>query len=325
MSRGIIAVLTLLFTGCVAFNTIDIPIKAKPSRFQERVVQEEPAPQGKIALIDIDGVISDDSEDSLFSSRDSLVVAVVEKLKMAEADANVKAVILRMNTPGGEVTASDILYSEVRAFQKRKPIPVVAVFMGVSASGGYYIASACDRIVAHPTTITGSIGVVAMHVSLAGLLDKIGVKVEALKSGEHKDMGSIFKDLGEEDRKLLQDLINSMYDRFVGVVVQGRRGQLNEEQVRKLADGRIYTADQALEAKLIDKIGYLKDAVEEAKSLAGMKSAVLVLYSRKPQQAENVYSVTQATSSFDPGNVEWARRILGMRLFYIWEPYLLGK
>ena len=315
----------LALTGCMSFNQVDLSIREPFREYEEKLVSNDLSTPLKIAIVDVDGVIHDDSEDSLFGSKESMVVSVVEKLKKAEADPDVKAVILRINSPGGAITPSDVLYEEIRAFKARKAVPVVAVFMGVAASGGYYIACACDRIVAHPTTITGSIGVIALHVSLAGLLDKVGVKVTALKSGAHKDTGSIFREMTPEERQVLQGLIDEMYGRFVGVVASGRRATLTEPQVRELADGRIFTADQALRAKLIDRVGYLKDAVEEAKTLAGLKGAKLVLYTRRPNSAENVYSSTQVSASSDATALDLARRTLGFQLYYLWEPGLLAK
>jgi protease IV len=325
MKRLASVALILGLTGCMSFNSIDVGLRDPFKEYEEKLVLNDPSTPLKIAIIDVDGIIDDEAEDSFLRSRDSTIVSVVEKLKKAEADPDVKAVILRVDSPGGSVTASDVLYEEIRSFKARKSVPVVAAFMGVAASGGYYISCACDRIVAHPTTITGSIGVIGLHVSLAGLLEKVGVKVEALKSGAHKDTGSVFRDLSDDERKLLQAMIDDMHGRFVGVVARGRQAVMTEAQARELADGRIYTADQALKLKLIDRIGYLKDAVDEAKTLAGMKGAKLVIYTRRPDLAENVYSPTRASTSSDTAAMDFVRRSLAFRLYYLWEPGLLGK
>jgi protease-4 len=198
--------------------------------------------------------------------------------------------------------------------------------MGVAASGGYYLASAADVIVAHPTTVTGSIGVIAYHFSVSGLLEKVGVKATALKSGASKDSGSPFRDLNEADVKIFSALIDQFYERFVGVVAEGRKGKLSPEQVRALADGRVFTAAQALEAKLVDKIGYLKDAIAEAESRAGLDSSKVVMYSRRPKSVENPYSAAAPAARPLPGaDLESLRGLLGFRCYYLWEPYLLGK
>jgi protease-4 len=318
----IAAALAAALAGCI---NVDVDLGNRHLKYGEKTIDGDPGLDAKIALIDVQGVLTSDQEDTLFGSRESQVVALVEKLKLVEADKDVKAVVIRIDSPGGDVTTSDILYNELVSFKHRRKIPVVAAFMGVAASGGYYLASGCDAIVAHPTTITGSIGVISMHVSLTGLLDKIGVKVEALKSGPNKDVGSPFRAMSEDDKKLLQILIDQFYARFVAVVAEGRKGRLTEAQVRGLADGRIYTAQQALEAKLVDRVGYLVDAVQEAKRRAGVAEARLVMYSRRPAKVDNEYSISaQAPPAFG-GDLEQARKLLGFHCYYLWEPYLLGK
>jgi len=320
MRAPILAVLAL--TGCIS---VDVGIGGSRGDYKEKVIEGDPSVDAKIAMIDVQGVLSSDQEDSIFSSKESQVVAFVEKLRLAEHDPEVKAVLVRIDSPGGDVTTSDILYNELVAFKRRKKVPVVAAFMGVAASGGYYLASACDVIVAHPTTITGSIGVISMHVSLVGLMDKIGVKVEALKSGANKDMGSPFRAMSDEDKRLLQGLIDQFYTRFVCVVAEGRKGRLTESQVRTLADGRVYTAQQALDAKLVDRIGYLVDAFDEAKSRANLAKAKLVMYSRRPSRLDNEYSASVQSQGLPVADFEAARKLLGFRCYYLWEPYLLGK
>src|SRR5262249_29742604 len=153
---------------------------------------------------------------------------------------------------------------------------------------------------------TGSIGVISLHISLAGLLEKIGVKVEALKSGANKDVGSPFRAMTDDDKKLLQTLIDQFYGRFVDVVAKGREGRLTEAEVRKLADGRVYSAQQALEAKLVDRVGYLSDAIAEARARAGVDKLRLVMYSRRPGRLDNAYSGTPSAETFGSGDLEQA-------------------
>ncbi len=320
MRASILAFLAL--AGCV---NVDVALGSPRGEYKEKVIEGDPAAEAKIAMIDVQGVLTSDAEDSFFFAKDSQVVALVEKLRLAEQDPDVKAVVVRIDSPGGDVTTSDIMYNELVGFKQRKKVPVVAAFMGVAASGGYYLASACDAIVAHPTTITGSIGVISMHVSLVGLMEKIGVKVEALKSGANKDMGSPFRNMTDEDKKLLQGLIDQFYARFVCVVTEGRKGRLTESQVRALADGRVYTAQQALDTKLVDRVGYLVDAFGEAKSRANVTKAKLVMYSRRPGKLDNEYSASVQSTGLPASDFDQARRLLGFRCYYLWESYLLGK
>jgi protease-4 len=322
MKRALLSLLGVALSGCIDVN---VAVGDRHGDYAEKVVDGSSDAKDKIAVLDVEGVLTSDHSESIFGSKESQVVAFVEKLKLAEADPDVKAVLVRIDSPGGDVTTSDILYHELAAFKGRRKVPVVAAFMGVAASGGYYLASAADAIVAHPTSITGSIGVISIHVSLAGLLDKIGVKVEALKSGANKDMGSPFRAMTEDDRKMLQALIDQFYLRFVSVVADGRKGRLTEAQVKLLADGRVYTAQQALDAKLVDRVGYLADAVAEVKSRAGLNQAKLVIYSRRPGRIDNAYSGTPSAETFTTGDLEQARKLLGFHCYYLWEPYLLGK
>jgi protease-4 len=321
MRASILVLLAL--AGCV---NVDVAIGSPRGNYKEKVIEGDSAAEAKIAMIDVQGILTSDQEDSLFFAKESQIVALVEKLRLAEQDPDVKAVVVRIDSPGGDVTTSDLMYNELVAFKQRKKVPVVAAFMGVAASGGYYLASGCDAIVAHPTTITGSIGVISMHVSLVGLLEKIGVKVEALKSGANKDMGSPFRAMNDEDRKLFQTLVDQLYARFLAVVTEGRKGRLTEAQIRPLADGRVYTAQQALDAKLVDRIGYLADAFAEAKTRANLGKAKMVMYSRRPSRLDNEYSASAQSSQGLPGaDFEQARKLLGFHCYYIWEPYLLGK
>ncbi len=191
------------------------------------------------------------------------------KIKQMAETKGVKAIVLDINSPGGSVGAIQELYMQIQRVRKEKHIPVVALFDDVAASGGYYIASACDRIVAHPGTLTGSIGVIFNVNNLQGLFGKIGYKVDPIKSGKHKDIGSPAREMTPEERKLLQNLIMDAYGQFVAAVAQGR--QLPESRVRELADGSIYSGNQALTDKLVDKLGDSTDAIELAGQLGGIQ------------------------------------------------------
>ena len=232
-----------------------------------------------------------------------------------------KAVILRLDTPGGEVTASDIIYHEVLRFKERTGRPVVGLMMSVAASGGYYIASACDVIVAHPSSLTGSIGVISIFPSLESLMSKVGVKVNVIKSGPSKDSGSPFREMTEEDRKLFQVIIDEYYEGFLEVVARGRKGKVPAADLRTIADGRIYTAPQALKLGLIDAIGYFDDAFGKAKDLASLKSAKLVSYTYFPKSKSNIYAGRLGDfSPLDAKVLESMLAVLKAGFYYLWLP-----
>jgi len=242
--------------GCATFN-LGPSIKA----LKEKTLMGKGS--DKVLLLDIQGLISNQDKRSLtgFPINKGMVETIREILMKAEEDDDIKALLLRINSPGGTVTSSDIIYHDIMAFKEKMKIKVYVSIVDLAASGGYYIAMSGDTIMAHPTSLTGSIGVIAVKVNVAGLMDKIGVDWEVVKSGDKKDFLSPLRPLTEEERKLFQQTIDSFHKRFVGTIVKNRPG-LELEAVQTLADGRIYNSEQALEAKLIDKIGYLNDTLE---------------------------------------------------------------
>jgi protease-4 len=181
----------------------------------------------------------------------------------------VKAIVLDINSPGGSVGAVQELYMRILRVKKEKKIPFIALFGDVSASGGYYLGAACDKIVAHPGTLTGSIGVIFSVTNMEGLFNKVGFKMDPIKSGKHKDIGSPARAMTVEERKILQDLIDDAYGQFVQAVADGRH--MTVEEVRPLADGRIYSGNQALKLKLVDQLGDSLDATKLAAQMGGIK------------------------------------------------------
>jgi protease-4 len=218
----------------------------------------------KVGVVEVTGVISDSRE-------------VIRGIKAFVEDAGVKAIVLRVDSPGGGVGASQEIYREVVKASMKKP--VVASFGGVAASGGYYVACGAGKIVANPGTITGSIGVVMQFANLEELLKKIGYKGYVIKSGTHKDVGSPFREMTAEEKALLQEVIDTVHQQFVKAVADGRK--LPIEQVTAIADGRIFSGEQALALGLVDKLGNLEDTIELAATMAGIKGKPAVVYPRK--------------------------------------------
>jgi protease-4 len=303
----------LLLVGCSVVS-IDLTPRVRPL---EESTLEGSGP-GKVLLIDLAGVLAEEPILTLESRPQvPLLARVREELEKAEDDDRVRAVVLRINSPGGTVTASDILYHEIMRFKERRKVPVVASILDVGASGGYYVALAADRILAHPTTVTGSIGVLMLTVNAGGLLEKIGVSASYVKSGEFKDMGSPFRSLRPEERALFQDLIDRFYGRFVELVARSRK--LDEARVRAFADGRVYTASQALALGLVDQIGYLEEAIAAGKSAAGLAEATVIAYHRPRQYRATIYSSTETPA---PATLPDLARIVvsGPRFLYLWWP-----
>jgi len=228
--------------------------------------------QDKIAIVNILGPIRASMKSSDPFARDS--EKIVRRLKKLNENASVKAVVLRINSPGGTVAAVQDIYSELLKMKKNGKF-IVASFSDVAASGGYYIGCAADEIVAQPGTLTGSIGVILEIGNFSELMKKIGVKIETVKSGIHKDIGNFAREMTIGERKFLQDLINDAYEQFLSAVITGRK--LDKTKARALADGRIFTGTQAKSEGLVDTLGGLDEAIEEAKKLAGIKGEAKII------------------------------------------------
>jgi protease IV len=305
-----------LLSGCAFVN---VPLIPPPSPLAEQVLEGDGTK--KILLLDISGTISEEEKSGglLGRSAPSMVSLIRESLHKAEQDRDIAGVILRINSPGGTVTASDIIRHDINVFKKRKNVPVLACIVGTGASGGYYVATAADEITAHPTAITGSIGVILMKFNVEGLMGKIGVEEQTVKSGDKKDIMSPFRKATPEEVKLGQEIIDQLYGRFLDVIMERPRNSLSRDELRKVSDGRIYTAGQALQVKLIDRIGYLDDVIAQIRTAVKDEKARVVSYYRPGNYKGSIYAgaaekagLAEALSGFDA---------FGSSSFmYLWHP-----
>ena len=316
-----ICVAFCIITGC-AF--IRIPLFPSMQPLAEQVLEGEG--QAKILLLNISGFMSEKKKAKGlgFAQKTSLVAQIKEELQKAEGDSSIVGVIFKINSPGGTVTASDIIYHELMQFKKKTGVRIIACLTGLATSGGYYVASAADEIIAHPTTITGGIGVIAMKFNVEGLFAKIGVQEETIKSGDKKDIWSPFRPSTPEEREIMQTIIDQLHERFVKVVLAGRESLLSKEEIERLADGRIFTAGQALELKLIDRVGYLDDAVKEMKKTLKLEEAKLITYYRPGSYKGTIYSGFPVTSykeinliAINGGGID---PLSGLQFMYLWRP-----
>lgn len=272
----------------------------------EKVLMDGPR-ASKIAVVNIEGVI--DGEMSQW---------VHKQLETAEDDNNVKALIVRIASPGGGVAASDQIHHYISQFKNHTNKPVLAFMQSVAASGGYYSAVACDSIMAEPTVITGSIGVIMNHLVIKDLLtEKLGIDPVTLKSGEYKDWPSMFNETTDEEKKYLHErLIDPAYDRFVALVAEGRKDVLDAETVRELADGSIYTARQAVDNKLVDEIGYFNNAVDRARQMARIADAKVVTY----EELFSFWSIMGARSNAKINiEAQILEKLAAPRILYLWD------
>lgn len=312
--------------GCGPTSFLITPVSANPA-LEEVVVQRESVWASKrIAIIELEGVLTNQRKRTLLGvSEANPVVEFKERLDAAAADKRVKAVVLRINSPGGGVTASDLMYQEVAAFRERTKKPVIACMMDVAASGGYYVACAADEIYAQPTTVTGSIGVIMITIDVSKGLDYLGIRPNVIKSGALKDAGSPFREMRDEDRKVFQAMIDQMYERFFWVVSKSRK-TISEGDLRKLCDGRVFLAKDAKELGLVDQIGSLNDALWAAKRAAGIehKNVVVVQYGRSMSYRPNVYAQApqapaEIVNNFYLDIPSWMTSG-GPQFMYLWQP-----
>ena len=320
MKRFLLPSLILFLCGAGCHVHLDMLGKDK----MEEVTLSDSRAKDKILLLDISGIIGVMQDTGIFPRKDGNILSqVYYRLEKATDDGRVKGIILRLDTPGGEVTASDILYNEIREFRARTEIPVVALMMGLSTSGGYYIASACDHIAAHPSTITGSIGVISIFPNIEELFSKVGVEMTVIKSGQMKDSGSPFREMNNEEKAVFQDIVDGFHENFLEAVAAGRESRISPDRLRALADGRIYTAPQALKEGLIDSIGYFDEARDKVLELAGISDAKVVSYSYYPKTKTNIYATRLDNfMSLDSSEIRQMMQTLKSGFYYLWIPQL---
>jgi len=272
----------------------------------------------KIAEIPLHGLLVSGGAAGIQIDSVTFLKAMLEK---AQEDPKIAGVLLSVDSGGGAVTACDVMSHALRQFRNKKAVPVVALLGDIAASGGYYVACGADYVMAHPTTMTGSIGVLMPLYSASDLMRKVGVEDRTVKSGDFKDMASFtaFKtpEQWQMEQDILRGLIMEMHERFVGVVAQGR--DMDLETVRALADGRIYSSEQALGNGLVDGVGYWDDAVAKVMSMAGLEESHVVRYRRVPSLLEQVFARQKGTivslSPTAPLPLE-----LQQRPMYLWRP-----
>jgi len=262
MSKRKIISIIIIPSGIILLFVLSIALVQLFSKSDNVLTRDK-----SIGIIEVQGLIIDSAE-------------TIKQIQYVKDNENIKAIVLRIDSPGGVVGPTQEIYEEVKKLKKIKP---VIVSMGsVAASGGYYIAAPANKIFANPGTITGSIGVLMKLANFQDLMTKVGIKSIVLKSGEFKDTGSPVRPLSSQDKKILEGVIESMYGQFIAAVAEGRKLPL--EEVKVLADGRIYTGEQALDNKLIDTLGNLQDAVDEAANIVGIKEKPEIVYPPKPKR-----------------------------------------
>jgi protease-4 len=307
-------------------GTVDVrtPPVTDPGPMVPMVVRTAPAGPGapRVAVVDVDGLILNQNLTGLYSVGENPVAAFREKLEAAAADPRVRAVVLRINSPGGGVAASDLLADELRRFRKAMARPVVACLMDVATGGAYYLAVGCDRVLALPATITGGVGAIVNHANLQDAMAQFNVKFETIKAGPLVDMGAVTEPLSDDVRKLFQQMADGFRDQFTSRVAAARPAMTQADR-QVIADGRVVAAPQALALHMIDGLGYIDDALCEAERLAGIQGAEVVLFQRTGYPTRSIYSIVPNVplqSDVIPLSYPGLDRSKLPTFLYLWQP-----
>ena len=312
---------SILASGCIS---VDLQSLVNPE-LKEKVLDAQGRwTKHKVLIVDISGEIASGTQHHLSFLTDSSPEKVKAILKKAEEDSGIKAIVLRIDSPGGEVTATDMIYHELIDFKRRTGIPVVASIMGLGCSGAYYVACAADKVYAHPTSITGSIGIIARFPKLAELANKIGYQEEIFTTGKLKAMGHPLRQMTPEVRQVLQSAIDDLFDRFLSVLMSSRKAYKKRDDAKKIADGQIFTAYQALDLGLIDEVAYISDVIKKTKQSLGISEVKIITYSGGSNQDLNIYSkiLSHNRTPINVVNFDLSPLVSRFRpgFYYLWLP-----
>ncbi|HEV3166248.1 MAG TPA: S49 family peptidase [Isosphaeraceae bacterium] len=303
---------------------VHMPTTTDPGPMVPSVVRHGASGPGcpRVALIDVDGLLLNQNLTGLYSAGENPVAAFREKLEAAASDLSVRAIVVRINSPGGGVTATDILSEELRRFRGQTGKPAVACLMDLATGGAYYLAIGCDRVVAHPTTVTGGVGAMVNHFNLQDAASQLNVSADPVKAGDLVDMGSVMGPLKGEPRELLQAMINTFRDRFLARVT-ARRPAMTAQDRKAIADGRVITGPQAHALHMVDRVGYADDAIAEAEHLASVSGAEVILFQHAGNPAHSIYAITPNVpiqNDLIPFSYPGLDRSKLPTFLYLWQP-----
>ncbi|MGB7156664.1 MAG: signal peptide peptidase SppA [Tepidisphaeraceae bacterium] len=317
---AIVAAAALAVGGCGTPSFLITPVS------HTQKLREIPVAGGrssdKIAVIEVAGILVNARTGGFLQPTENKLSLFKEQLDRAATDDKVKAVVLRVNSPGGTVTASDTMYTLLTRFKEKTRKPVIASLQEVAASGGYYVACASDEVMACPTSVVGSIGVIFNTYDVQNGLSKIGVRAEAIKSGPLKDMGSPFKAITPEERAVMQGMVDEYYARFVSVVKEHRTID-GDDNIRTATDGRVFSGEQALKLGLVDRTGLLEDAIKLARQTANAPGAKVIMYKRPYGYAGSIYA--NGPTPAPQANVTHLQlpgsdSLMPTGFYYLWQP-----
>lgn len=329
-----LALAALLLAGC---SPLGLTVRLGPSNDQVVASQVFEVGEGpgkardRVAMIVVRGLITDTPTTGLLGSSSAPIDDMVAEFKMAADDPNVRAVILRIDSPGGTVAGSETAYNEVRAFAEHSGKPVIVSLGEVATSGGYYLALAGDHIIAEPSTLTGSIGVLIPSFNASEGLDKLGIRTMFVTSGPNKDLANPLAPVQEGHYDILRGIVGEYYASFLSIVLRRRPGLLPDE-VASATDGRVMTGDTAAAIGLVDSLGGVREAMDKAMEMTELERAVLIRYGRRGNAPRTAYATSEVPTSLMADNSVSLLRVdggalptgaLGLRPgvgYYVWIP-----
>jgi protease-4 len=274
-----------------------------------------------VVIIEVEGMLANARTGGLLQAQENKLSLFTQQMDKAAGDPSVKAVVLRINSPGGTVTCSDTMYEMIKKFRETTRKPVIADTQEVTASGAYYVACGCDKIVAHPTSVVGSIGVIFQTFEVSDAMAKLGITSNAIASGPFKEMGSPFKRLQPDERALMQQMVDEYYARFLNVVTTNRH--IDPAHLKEATDGRVFSGEKAVEIGLADQTGLLDDAIALAKSMGNSPTAEVVMYKRPYGYSGSIYSSTSIQpprSDVMRLEIPAADDLVPTGFYYLWQP-----
>jgi protease-4 len=314
--------LTFLLAGCGMPSLLITPV---PNANKMEEIQVQPGNSDKIAVIEVEGMLMNARAGGFLQPGENPLSVFTQQLDQAEKDSHVKAVVLRVNSPGGTVTTSDAMYQEIERFKAKTHKPVVASCQEVAASGAFYVSCASDWIMAQPTSVVGSIGVIFNTFNFTGTMAKIGATSDAIKSGPLKDMGSPFKPMTDQERHVMQGIVNEYYARFLHVIRSSRR--VPETSFKTCTDGRVFSGKQGQALGLVDELGLLEDAIDVARKMSHSPKASAIMYKRPYGYRGSIYaeaSIPTPQASADSNRITRLELpggpLLPSGFYYLWKP-----
>ena len=319
--RFLASLLCFSLAGCSAPSLLITPVSNTNSLDETTVQPGSGFAPPKIAMIELEGMLANARVGGLFQASENKLSLFTQQMQCAANDSSVKAVVLRINSPGGTVTCSDTMYEMVRKFRATTQKPVIADTQEVAASGAFFVACGCDKIVAHPTSVVGSIGVIFQTFEVTGTMAKLGITANAIVSGPHKEMGSPFVQMKPEDRKLMQQMVDEYYARFCTVVTENRH--IDPDRLKDATDGRVFSGASAAKIGLVDQTGLLDDAIDLAKKMSNSPNAEVVMYKRPFGYSGSIYAESEMPApKADVMKLELpaADAVIPAGFYYLWQP-----